>query len=1592
MAEKPTSAPSPAPDRLADIVTRAELQVNNPRFGDEFREELKQMKLTEKELTELQSRFEQSQVIDRIKNDARTIILERVKEDRQTFMKTLNPLTWKRETQINAGLAVGGVVAGGLLLSWIAKKTAAAREGAAKTASAVRNGVMYAVGGAALLAGGFLGFKLWQNWGRMEQLISSARTLNDKMLKASGEQLAAMQKQLAETQKQIAAMTGMANQKVEEMTQATTPLKQKAAEVKEEAVKAAPEVLEKAEAVTEEVSETVTQKFLGKGLTLLHPDLATQAGLDVRNVSNDVSIIEGVLNLAPVRSLRLSELAAISREDSFEKAQPQIIALLKKEGLTQDLTPAELKAVYFLALVAQAQEKNLRAAEGATREDMSIETLLDQTGGIARLLTNIKEKMQGVNLADPTDIARRMTEVHSDTESLSEDLTTSLSTQQQMEKLGLKKEDMAGFALFCAKTGSTLLSSVEQLSADENEKKYVTALAQLRAGITENGALKADIAAYMELYTHGQEEFLGPLRARLAQLNIADAVQLYLYMEKSRNGEGKLPETLNDSNPLSALLMQMKVLGMIASVDQYQGDKLKAFLTLKAGDTALNAALGGVELPDSLKKTLPIIGGIVSSVAQDKIADAKRQATAITTEVDKQYPWLKYVVGGTLAHMVGNKLLKWRSVTASRALEKSMNGWGYTLVNNPTVVEWIGLRIPVIGPIMRARANADIAERTKIFDELQTSTPRPAPTRTAPTTSDDATDDITRTAGNSDEGADVSKFRPSGTSSIPTASDTPTDLGTAPGPKPAPAGSSVIPDELDDLADAPDSATIPFRTRSAIPDDAARAGSSADDIERTASGATTDVQPRMPSGPDTIPMRPNTPDFPPADLGGPAPRLNPSPAASADVGAPDLRVVREDGTVVDALGRLTGEIADSADALRAGETAAEGFVDEAKWQNVLQNLNGDVSVADVERILREAEKEGAIILDKDTLTLIAESTSAKKLVAGAVQSGSAAEMSRVLSAAKMARNLRIGLNAVGAAGDVFGTYIAYADFVANGERIESAVATGNKELEALYRQANVVYTIEGAQSVAGLIIGTVAIVKAYVGGQSMLTALSASGGAILLPVAVAALGGGYVYRQAEGVTADWTRNAADWQRELSPGEMLEKIKATGPGQRSYWQGWGKGTITEMALRKGFSSREAFEAWESSGEKTIEDANAQMRYELTKSYLASSTVLAGKPNESKAEYRMRFDQFVIDRIRYTTLITEGMYGYQMSGYEMSNIYAELMGKSRELQKNGGSEIITWKDDTGAEESFDLKDFEDLPFNGRPGEIGQSTILRKFTQQKKQNTIMQFNLMEKLPTKMDHAEKKRAIEQQFVLASTDALMKLDGRISSADFVGLAITGTEDQGKALARYTASRMFVEELDRQAEFLIAMSKSPKGITADMYDAALDEVLSVIQQDDVLNYQRIGIERQYMEAGYVLSIAETRTLLTPGGIFKKLEKDAQWPEVEKLIRDQVAETSPEKLRTMRKEGGEFMVLLPAGATKNGNIFSYHHGGVFNKYLYAKFDGDKWVVSIGNGGQGPWKSTGELRAASSTWGFSPDTAGRYNALIQKLNDMNTQLSK
>lgn len=662
---------------------------------------------------------------------------------------------------------------------------------------------------------------------------------------------------------------------------------------------------------------------------------------------------------------------------------------------------------------------------------------------------------------------------------------------------------------------------------------------------------------------------------------------------------------------------------------------------------------------------------------------------------------------------------------------------------------------------------------------------------------------------------------------------------------------------------------------------------------------------------------------------------------------------------------------DAADAAKGVATAeALSTVEETRWKQLLSKFGSGDEALHVRAFLEAASEQKLINLDAEVFALIKESPGAQKIIAGAVQTGDVSEIARAMNAASAARNFRVGLNVVGAVGDGFGAYMAYRDYMANGSRIETALAkTKNPALVELYKNANYMYAAEGTQGAAGLAIGGIAIVKAAVGGETFLTALGTSGGLIMLPVAAATLSGGFVYRKAEGVTETWLRNAKDWEKSLSPGEILEKLKELGPGQRGYWQGWAQGTVAEQIGRLQSAGEtgdvDAYRRWEEEGGQRIEKANEGTRVELTKAYVVKTSLLAKKPRETDEQYKRRFDLYVMDQMEYLGRMTEGSFSYMLGDtYANARKYAEMLSQMRDEGKK--PEALPWKN---AAEPTD-----------------KQRAIQEYVPRERQQKILQFNLMQRMRTQLSPEQKRTVAKQDLILACQDGLLKLDGRIASTDFEG---TGeTEIIGEALARFTASELFRERLAEQADQLLAEAAKPEGLTSLSY-AAIVNKLGTVLETDPLQLQRIGWQRRYISDGRVTNAEAAKNFLTAEYQLQSLQQEQET--VRAVAKEKTL--SAEALQKECYDKGR-LLLLERGASQNGEKFQLQMGWIFNRYLYARFIEGQWQVGL-NQGYIKWENPEgySVKGLVNSWGgIDPKIAGKYNEVIRELAAINKRYGR
>jgi len=715
-----------------------------------------------------------------------------------------------------------------------------------------------------------------------------------------------------------------------------------------------------------------------------------------------------------------------------------------------------------------------------------------------------------------------------------------------------------------------------------------------------------------------------------------------------------------------------------------------------------------------------------------------------------------------------------------------------------------------------------------------------------------------------------------------------------------------------------------------------------------------------------------TPKPTPATGPKPAPTTAPKPSASAVPEAP------------------------GASAAARVEEAASEITDEAK----LAKLAAAPGVFKNSReFLRLAQEQGLVRVNPDLLALIDQSPGAQRILDGALDAakgGEFAELKNALKAANGARNLRIGLNGVGLVGDVFGFYMAMSDFQANGCKIELAKQTKNQALIDIYSHMRLVNTAEMAQSGVSGVVGVGTMVYAYWSGQSFLTAISASGALILLPAAVATVAGSYMARKATEVSETWLRNSKDWVQALTPAEILEKLDELGPGERNNksafglidWQEWGKGTIAEQGARWAFTSRESYEAWEKSGENTIEGANQGSRYELTKAYIIHTSAVScpQRPGEPDAEFEKRFDQFVIDQMMFIGNATQGSFSRMLGDfYENARTHASLMARSRQLRQEGRAEYLEWQDEqSGEKRSFNVADYQDTTWAGKGDVPSQMSLIGRQTDVDGSFRIAQLVSLRNTPGATVE-QRKFVVKQQLLLSIHDRLNKLNGRMESGDFDG--VMGWDSEAKAASRLAAAQMVEEILEAESGRLVGLMETPKGVGIEDYKQSVGSLTSLCDEKDMIRFQREAEQRGLITSGQVTDPESLKQRLSVQGIAGSLMTTAKKGEATQQLEERKKALKPEEVASLSRSAGE-TYLTETGVKNKGDYWQIQYGQWFNKYLYIKFLDGTWQVSLGNFGNGPWNNP-------ATYGVSVGfdaTSGRYNKIIRDLEKINADYRK
>lgn len=591
---------------------------------------------------------------------------------------------------------------------------------------------------------------------------------------------------------------------------------------------------------------------------------------------------------------------------------------------------------------------------------------------------------------------------------------------------------------------------------------------------------------------------------------------------------------------------------------------------------------------------------------------------------------------------------------------------------------------------------------------------------------------------------------------------------------------------------------------------------------------------------------------------------------------------------------------------------------------------------DQEKALALLTEHGADLgMDAKTIANFQKSKKAGGALFEALKGGDTAGMERLLKAGQGASKMRIALNTLGVGLDVFALAMTYNDWQANGGRIEAAEATGNKALANLYRDAYVMYGVEGSVT---LVCGTVALV-------------SSTAGLCLLPVTMVVMGAGHVYREVEGMRENMLKSYKDYLG-LPPAEMLHKMHEllntySYTGKAFLWMG--KGATWEDARQTEFSHA----------------ANALTQ--LTRSYLMKTAELSPSPGENQEQFRQRFELYVRDAMDYLGRQTGSRYT-QATSWELPEMFrrsmahAQLCATSRELSGAGMTREVKWKGDDGKEYTFDLSKYHEAPPDGMTREDVQKWHAEK---EKAVRAYMAERAAEKFESvknivglmneKNKSAEadpgmaRQKFMQQMLLQDIAHDLHKFDQVLQFSDFSGLDIpfiSEGDTNARTLVRYATFLMLRKELLAQSSALLDKPNMEK----KDYDQAVQNLRNLLNPSErgALIRQQFAEGKKLNETNdFARAKAFANRLLQPEYILQNLalpqtnitqtgtkEKPAEMHAVFESP-DRTIITGPDGIAHLKGMNGyqlvpikNGMVYSNEGVRAGGDDFAFHGEGYF----------------------------------------------------------------
>jgi len=455
-----------------------------------------------------------------------------------------------------------------------------------------------------------------------------------------------------------------------------------------------------------EASERASRMLAATGLLIMFPARVREAGLKEETERDAVGIL-----LNNKKFLTNTTVSSLQSSGDEKRA---------KELLGDDATASDRKALVFLSLVSKDLENGIRGAiknaESTLTEDevtkkiqsMSLEEFFDSSQHAAKMFSRISTVLEGKSITDIPDLDTVLGAAFSP-ESAIEEILHDPVVSTSMNSLGLegRKE---GFALYaCSPIGmTTRLKDVDVQPEDSGEvQAYNIALISIR-----DTMLAEETFSYLRQYLHGRhdKDFEGKLREYIQQdLTVFDAVQLYGYLRLAESGGKELPHNLDQSSPIGAFLLQMKIIDLLQKKDDALGKRMRAHVFLGVIDGKdVNVPEETVE---TLRRLASTTGTTLGNAALKKLQRLGQDMYLYYDELQQKHP---YPVHGTeaVAGVVGATMVyrwwtrDWVDIMANRLGGKA---WSESLQRK---IPWWS-RLTEVG-----REAWNPASTTKLADKL----------------------------------------------------------------------------------------------------------------------------------------------------------------------------------------------------------------------------------------------------------------------------------------------------------------------------------------------------------------------------------------------------------------------------------------------------------------------------------------------------------------------------------------------------------------------------------------------------------------------------------------------------------------------------------------------------------------------------------------------------------------------------------------------------------------------------------------------------------------------------------------------------------